>query len=230
MTKTILHVVTNVDAYQGHDDHPTGLWLTELTHAWEVFEKAGFTQLLVSPEGGAVPLEPRAMKFPLLDAHAKNWIAEPAHQELLAHTLRPDQVDVSMVDAIYYTGGHAVMYDFLDSPGLQEITRELFEAGKVVSSVCHGFCGLLNVKLSDGSFLIDGRSITGFSWNEEVLAGVAKLVPYNAEKVAVENGAQYSKAILPFLPYAVEDGNLITGQNPFSAKKTAALIVAALEK
>lgn len=220
MTKRILHVVTNVGHYDDAD-HPTGLWLSELTHAWHVFEEAGYEQTLVSPAGGKVPLEPRALKFPNIDKTAKAWLEDPAKMALLESTLRPDQVDSAAYDAIYFTGGHAVMYDFPDSEGLQRITRELYERGAVVSSVCHGYCGLLNTKLSDGSYLIAGKKMTGFAWREEELAKVDELVPYNAEKIAKERGGRYEKAKLPFVPYAVVDGNLVTGQNPASAKKTA---------
>lgn len=229
MTKRILHVVTNVSHYDDPDE-PTGLWLSELTHAWEVFEEAGYEQTLVSPAGGAVPLEPRSLKFPNDDKTAKAWRADPTKMALLANTLSPEQIDSSQFDAIYFTGGHAVMYDFPDSEGLQRITRELYERGAVVSSVCHGYCGLLNTTLSDGSYLIAGKKMTGFSWTEEVLARVDKLVPYNAEEQAKERGAIYEKAKLPFVSYAVVDGNLITGQNPGSAKETAEKIVEALGK
>lgn len=227
MTKRILNVVTNVGHYDD-PDHPTGLWLSELTHAWHVFEQHGFEQTLVSPAGGAVPLEPRALKFPNYDKTAKAWRADPAKMALLENTLSPEQVDSSAYDAIYYTGGHAVMYDFLDSEGLQQITREMYERGAIVSSVCHGYCGLLNVTLSDGSHLIAGKRMTGFAWTEEVLARVDKLVPYNAEEAAKERGALYEKAKLPFVSHAVVDGNLITGQNPGSAKETATKVASAL--
>lgn len=126
---------------------------------------------------------------------------------LLADTLSPEQIDSAQFDAIYFTGGHAVMYDFPDSEGLQRITRELYERGAVVSSVCHGYCGLLNTTLSDGSYLIAGKKMTGFSWTEEVLARVDKLVPYNAEEQATERGAIYEKAKVPFVSYAVVDAN-----------------------
>lgn len=223
----ILNVVTNV-AHYDDADHPTGLWLSELTHAWHVFEDAGYEQTLVSPAGGAVPLEPRALKFPNYDKTAKAWRADPAKMALLENTLSPDQIDSSQYDAIYFTGGHAVMYDFPDSEGLQRITRELYERGAVVSSVCHGYCGLLNTKLSDGSYLIAGKKMTGFAWAEEILARVDKLVPYNAEQAAKERGALYEKAKLPFVSYAIVDGNLVTGQNPGSAKETAKKVVTAL--
>lgn len=227
MAQRILNVVTNV-AHYDEPDHPTGLWLSELTHAWHVFEDAGFEQTLVSPAGGAVPLEPRSLKFPNYDKTAKAWRADPAKMALLEHTLSPEQIDSADYDAIYFTGGHAVMYDFPDSDGLQRITREIYEGGGIVSSVCHGYCGLLNTRLSDGSYLIAGKKMTGFAWTEEVLARVDKLVPYNAEEKAKERGALYEKAKLPFVSYTVVDGNLVTGQNPGSAKETAKKVVAAL--
>lgn len=227
MAKRILNVVTNVSHY-ADGEHPTGLWLSELTHAWEVFDEAGFEQTLVSPTGGEVPLEPRSLKFPNYDKSAKAWHNDPAKMALLKNTLAPDAVDSADYDAIYFTGGHAVMYDFPGSAGLQRITRELYERGAVVSSVCHGYCGLLDVTLSDGSYLIAGKKMTGFAWLEERLARVDKLVPYNAEARAKERGARYEKGAVPFLSYAVVDGNLVTGQNPGSAKETAEKVVALL--
>lgn len=227
MTARILHVVTNI-AHYDEADHPTGLWLAELTHAWHVFAQRGFEQRIVSPAGGYSPLEPRSLKFPNIDKTAKAWLADPGKTALLDSTLSPDEVDSAQVDAIYFTGGHAVMYDFPDSEGLQRLTREIFEQGGVVASVCHGYCGLLNTRLSDDSYLIAGRRMTGFSWREEQLARVDKLVPYNAEDVAKQRGARYEKATLPFVSYAVADGNLVTGQNPGSAKETALKVAALL--
>lgn len=227
MTKRILNVVTNV-AHYADPSHPTGLWLSELTHAWEVFEAHGFEQTLVSPLGGLSPLEPRALKFPSYDKTAKAWHDDPARMALLADTAAPEDLDSADFDAIYYTGGHGVMFDFPDSPGLQRITRVIFERGGVVGSVCHGYCGLLNVTLSDGSNLIAGRHLTGFAWQEEVLARVDKLVPYNAEQAAKDRGALYEKAKVPFVSYAVVDGTLVTGQNPGSAKETATKLAALL--
>jgi putative intracellular protease/amidase len=220
MSRRILHVVSNV-AHYANPSHPTGLWLSELTHAYDLFDARGFEQRIVSPRGGKSPLEPRALKWPLLDASAKAWLADEARMALLSNTAGPDAIDPSDFDAIYFTGGHAVMWDFPDSVGLQQITRAIFERGGVVSAVCHGYCGLLNTQLSDGSHLVAGRKVTGFSWTEEVLAGVAKEMPYNAEEEIKKRGALYEKALLPFIPNAVIDGRLVTGQNPASAKLTA---------
>lgn len=227
MSKRVLHVVSNV-AHYADPSEPTGLWLSELTHAWDIFAARGYAQRIVSPKGGVSPLEPRALKWPLLDASAKAWLADKARMALLSATARPSDIDPADHDAIYFTGGHAVMWDFPNDEGLQRITRAIWEHGGIVSSVCHGYCGLLNVKLSDGSLLVAGKRLTGFSWTEEVLAGVAKKIPYNAEKEMNRRGALYEKAFVPFASNVVVDGRLVTGQNPFSAKATAKRVAALL--
>lgn len=227
MTKRILNVVSNVAHYDDPAE-PTGLWLSELTHAYDVFAAAGYQQTLVSPKGGPSPLEPRSLKFPNYDKSAKAWKADPAKMALLANTAAPEEIDAADFDAIYFTGGHAVMYDFPDSEGLQRVTREIFERGGVVSSVCHGYSALLNTRLSDGTLLVAGRKLTGFSWSEEVLARVDKLVPYNVEAEMKKRGAHYNKGLIPFASHVVVDGRLVTGQNPGSAKATAKKVVSVL--
>lgn len=220
MARRILHVVSNI-AHYGNSTEPTGLWLSELTHAWHVFAAYGCEQRLVSPLGGISPLEPRSLRWPNIDATAKAWRADQARMALLSKTARPEEIDPAEFDVIYFTGGHAVMWDFPDSQVLQRITRDIYEHGGIVSSVCHGYCGLLNTVLSNGAPLVAGRRLTGFSWREEVLAGVARKVPYNAEEEMKRRGARYEKAWLPFVSKVVVDGRLVTGQNPQSAKATA---------
>lgn len=229
-TKRILIVVTNVDHYDVDPSHPTGLWLSELTHAYDIFEAHGYQRTIVSPSGGVSPLEPRSLKRPNYDKSAKAWHENPERMALLDHTASPDEIDSADFDAIYFTGGHAVMFDFPGSTGLQRITREIFERGGVVGAVCHGYCGLVDTQLSDGSYLVAGRDLTGFSWREEILARVDKLVPYNIEQRMKDRGANYSKALLPFVSNAVVDGNLVTGQNPGSAKETATKVAELLEQ
>ena len=135
MTKRILNVVTNIGHYKDRS-HQTGLWLSELSHAWHVFEEHGFEQTIVSPAGGPCPLEPKSLKFPNDDKTGKAWRGNPERMALLENTLSPDQINSADFDAIYFTGGHGVMYDFPDSEGLQRITREMLERGAIVSSVC----------------------------------------------------------------------------------------------
>lgn len=227
MSRRILHVVTNRAHYAEPAD-PTGLWLSELTHAYHVFAAKGYRQQIVSPRGGSSPLEPRSLKWPNADATAKAWLADEASMMKLRGTLRPNEIDSENYDAIYFTGGHGVMWDFPDDAGLQRITREIFERGGIVAAVCHGYCGLLNTRLTDGTLLVANRRLTGYCWTEEVLAGVAKKVPYNVEEEMKARGARYKKALLPFVSHVVVDGRLVTGQNPASAKATAVHVVALL--
>ncbi|WP_025596665.1 type 1 glutamine amidotransferase domain-containing protein [Burkholderia sp. WSM2230] len=227
MTRRILLVVSNV-AHYADQSEPTGLWLSELSHAWHIFAQKGYVQQLVSPKGGLSPLEPRSLKWPLADASVEEWLEDSGRQQLLANTAAPDEINPADFDAIYYTGGHAVMWDFPDDAALQRITREVYERDGIVSSVCHGYCGLLNTRLSDGNLLVAGRRLTGYSWVEEVLAGVAKKVPYNAEEEMIRRGALYEKALIPFVSKVVTDGRLVTGQNPQSAKATARQVAAML--
>jgi putative intracellular protease/amidase len=227
VTRHILHVVSNV-AHFTDPSQPTGLWLSELTHAHDVFAAKGYEQRIVSPKGGRSPLEPRALKWPLRDASAKRWLDEADCAAQLAATARPEEIDPADYDAIYFTGGHAVMFDFPDAEGLQRIARAIYERGGIVSSVCHGYCGLLNTRLSDGRLLVEGKRLTGFSWREEILAGVARKMPYNAEAEMKRRGALYEKAFLPFVSYVVVDGRLVTGQNPWSARATAEAVASLL--
>lgn len=226
--KRILHIVTNTGHY-GDQSHPTGLWLSELAHAWDVFSHHGYEQSIASPAGGRCPLEPRSLHFPSTDKSARAWHANPVQMARLENTASAEQINSADFDGVFLTGGHGAMYDFPDSEGLQRVTREVFEKGGVVAAVCHGYCGLLNTELSDRSYLVSGRELTGFSWTEEVLARVNKLVPYNAEEEVKKRGAHYKKATLPFTGFTLIDGNLVTGQNPESAKETARNVVAVFD-
>lgn len=220
----VLHVATNVDVYPD-GEHATGLWLSELVHAWEVFQKKGYEQVLASPAGGVVPLDPRSLGYPTLDNVSKRYWTNPDFKRFLEQSRALADLDAADFDVIYLTGGHGTMFDFTDCAELHRLVRDMFEADKYVASVCHGYCGLLNAKLSDGSYLVSGRRLTGFSWSEEKLSRVAKLVPYNAEALAKERGAKYKRSLLPFATHIEQDGNLVTGQNPESATACAYKVV-----
>lgn len=220
MKKKIAIIVTNQDNYPGYNT-PTGLWLSELVHFWDIIEDDGYSFDLISPKGGKTPLEPKSLVFPMIDKATKARYNEPEFMVRLDNTLVAVNAKAQDYDAIYFTGGHGVMFDFTDDEDLQRLTRDIYEQGGVVSSVCHGYCGLLNTKLSDGNYLISGKTISGFSWLEEIIAGVKNKVPYNAEDLARKHGASFKKSILPFKGYVEIDGRLVTGQNPNSAYKTA---------
>ncbi len=148
---------------------------------------------------------------------------------LLDNTLKVSDVDPTAYDAIYMAGGHGVMFDFPKSVPLAELTAQFYESNKIISAVCHGPCGLLEVKLSNGEHLIKGKNVTGFSWNEELIAKRDRAVPFNLEEELRRRDAKYSKALVPFSSHVVEDGLLITGQNPGSVRAVGKAVVKKLE-
>jgi len=216
-----LIVATNHSHFGSPKAEPTGLWLSELTHFYDEFEKAGFEIDIVSPKGGKIPIDSRSLGFFVLDKATKKRYEDTAFMSLLDNTKSLTDLDWKEYDILYFAGGHGAMWDFADNKKLQTLTREMYEGGKVVSAVCHGVAALQNVRLSNGEFLINGKKGTGFPYLDETLAGVKRLVPYNLEKTLKERGMMYSKAMLPLMGHTVVDGRLITGQNPNSATKTA---------
>lgn len=228
MPVKLLAVVTNQATYGDDHTHATGLWLSELVHFHDGATEAGWQVDLVSPRGGAVPLDPRSLSIAGKDKQTRRFHQDPARMALLEDTPAAAAVDAADYAGIFYTGGHGVMWDFPDDADLQRLAREIYERGGVVSSVCHGACGLLNITLSDGSYLVDGRTVTGFATIEESVARVRDLVPFLLEDELRARGAKYVRSALPMAPHAVADGRLVTGQNPYSGKAVTKRILQVL--
>jgi putative intracellular protease/amidase len=181
-TKKILIIVTNVPEYK-KVGYRTGLWLGELTHFWDVAEKAGYQMDIASPSGGPIPLDPESLAHDVLeDLGTEKRYMDRAYMDRLENTKKVSDVKLEDYDAIYLTGGHGTMFDFPESQALEDLMAKFYETGRIVSTVCHGATGLLNVKLSNGENLIKGNDITGFSWPEEVLAKRETAVPFNLEE------------------------------------------------
>ncbi|USS87759.1 type 1 glutamine amidotransferase domain-containing protein [Fructilactobacillus hinvesii] len=220
MKQKILVVETNVANFAG-TTHLTGLWLGESAEFVSVVEAAGWEVAYVTPNGGYVPLDPRSMKDTYVNEITMKTYLKHDYQTLgLSRTLTPTQIDPKEYAAIYFTGGHGVMFDFPDNQALAELTKTIYTNGGYVCSVCHGIAGLLNVKLTADNYLIAGKKVTGFTTSEELLSGNSKRVPFLNEKVATIHGAEFVKE-RPFKCFVVQDGQLITGQNPESPKAVA---------
>ena len=220
----ILVVMTNHSAYPSRSDK-TGLWLTELTHFYDVALAAGYEMDFVSPIGGEVPLDERSLKSIYLDKSARNHLADPAFMQRLKTTLAPSVINPSQYKAIYYTGGHGTMWDFPNSKALQNISEQIYRQGGIVSAVCHGVGGLLPLKDENGKPLIAGRTVTGFANIEETLSGIKSQVPFSLQNGLIKRGANYKQAFIPFTSYVVSDDRIITGQNPQSSKEIAEAVV-----
>ena len=225
--RQILVIMTNHASYPSRTD-TTGLWLTELTHFTDVVEAAGYTTVFASPKGGAVPLDERSLGWFYMDKGAREHLQSPAFRARLANTLPISEVDPSRFSAIYFTGGHGVMWDFPDNPDLRRAAETIYNRGGIVAAVCHGVAGLLDLKDEQGQLIIKGKNITGFSDREELFSGMKDQVPFFLEDRLVSQGARYRKAWLPFTAFAITDGRLVTGQNPQSPKAVAHAVMAAL--
>lgn len=234
-TSKILIIVTNADQFE-KVGYRTGLWLGELVEFWEVAEEAGYKMDIASPSGGEIPIDPESLLITeigdavgLKGGLSKHY-EDRTFMDLLNNTLKVSDVDAAAYDAIYMTGGHGVMFDFPTSTSLTELTAKFYEAGKIVSAVCHGPCGLLEARLSNGEYLINGKNVTGYSWAEEKAAKRDHAVEFSLEEELRKRGASYSKATIPFGVHVVEDGRLITGQNPRSAAGVGKAVVKKLQE
>jgi putative intracellular protease/amidase len=234
-TNKVLIIVTNVGEYE-KVGYRTGLWLGELTHFWDVVEEAGIAMDIASPSGGYVPIDPESLMLQEtghalgLEGKLHKRYEDRAYMDRLVNTMGVSNADPADYDAIYMTGGHGVSFDFPKSEALAELTARFYESGKIVSAVCHGPAGLLEVKLAGGDHLIKGKKVTGFSWKEEELAKRADAVPFSLEDELKKRGADYSKSMVPFKSYVIEDGSLVTGQNPASAKAVGEAVVKKLKE
>jgi len=225
----ILIIVTNTDRY-ADDDLPTGVWLSEVTHIYHNAKESGYTITIASPKGGNTPIDPESLKPLVLDKISKKYWADNTFREMLQHTKSLSEIFNQQFDCVYLAGGHGTMYDFPNDAFLQAIIRKQYEYNKMVAAICHGVGGLLNVKLVNGDYLIQGKQLTGFDWFEETIAGRKTKVPFNLEAALNERKAVYKKAFIPMTSNVVMDGNLITGQNPFSSKEMAKVVMEQLQK
>jgi len=225
--RQILVIMTNHASYPSRTDS-TGLWLTELTHFTDVVEAAGYTTVFASPKGGAVPLDERSLGWLYMDKAAREHLQSPAFRARLQNTIPIAEVDPSRFSVIYFTGGHGVMWDFPNNPDLRRVAETIYNQGGIVSAVCHGVAGLLDLKDEQGQLIIKGRNITGFSDREELFSGMKSQVPFFLEDRLVSQGARYRKGWLPFTSFAITDGRLVTGQNPQSPKAVAEAVMAVL--
>ncbi len=220
--KKVLIVETNVTRYAGTHD-ATGLWLGESTEFANELQKVGISVDYVSPKGGFVPLDPRSMKY--VDESIMDFYETPDFKNrALSKTLNPSEVNPEDYFAIYYAGGHGVMWDFPDNKELQSIAMTIYQQNGYVTSVCHGIAGLLNIKDDSNNYLISGKTITGFTLSEEIIAGKKSVVPFFNKEEAEKRGAKF-KQKRAYKDFAVQDGHLITGQNPFSARSVANLLI-----
>ena len=219
MKKKILFVVTSHDK-KGSTGEDTGYYLGEVSHPWEVLHKAGYEIDFVSPKGGTPPVD----GFDLKDPVNKEFWENTDYKNKIDHSLTPSQVNPKEYSTIFYAGGHGAMWDFADNTELADIASTIYENGGIVAGVCHGPAGLVNIKLHNGKYLVDGKKINAFTNEEESAVQLTDVVPFLLENKLKERGAKFEKSGL-WQNHVVTDQRVITGQNPQSAKSVGEAIL-----
>ena len=217
----ILFVVSNKNSFGDKGNKLTGTHYGELVVPYHKFSEAGYEIDFVSPIGGKVSLA----YFNLQDSLQKKYFYDQKLQHKLKYSFKPDDVNASEYKAIFYCGGSAPVFDIPENDVIQEIARKIYEDNQgVVSSVCHGAAGLVNVKLSNGEFLIKGKKVNSFTNSEE---SNKDLLPFLVESKLKERGALFRSSD-KWQSHVEVDGRLITGQNPASLEKLTEAIVKTL--
>ncbi|MEB3181493.1 MAG: type 1 glutamine amidotransferase domain-containing protein [Nostocaceae cyanobacterium] len=223
MSKKVLIVVTSHDSL-GDTDRKTGFYLSEVTHPYDVFTSAGFDVDFVSPKGGKAPIDGVNLEDPLNKAFLEN----PQTLTLVENTLNPAQIAPGEYQGMFYAGGHGTMWDFPNHEQLAKIAATIYEQGGVVAAVCHGPAGLVNIKLSNGEYLIAGKNVTAFTNEEEEAVELTTVVPFLLESKLMERGAKFECAS-KFEPHVVVSDRVVTGQNPASARGVGEAVVNLIE-
>lgn len=209
--KKVLFVVTSHDQL-GNTGKSTGYYLSEVTHPWNVLHKAGYEIDFVSPKGGKAPVD----DFDLSDPVNKKFWKNEKYRNKIQNTMKPSDVNPEEYVAIHYAGGHGTMWDFPENEKISTIARKIYEKNGVVSAVCHGPAGLVNIKLSNGEYLVDGKKVSAFTNEEEKAVELDSVVPFLLESKLKKRGATFEQSGLWQKQVSV-DGRLVTGQNPQSA-------------
>jgi putative intracellular protease/amidase len=214
---------------------PVGFWAAELFHPYYEFTQRRYDVTIASPEGGKVEVDalsdPRdESRWSADDLISLGALNSPEIVAQLERTPALRDLDLDAFDALVVCGGQGPMFQFRDHAGLKAAIARVYEARKPTALLCHGTCALLDVQLSDGSYLIAGKTMTGFANVEEDYGDAAvgqRIMPFRIEDEARARGANYVQAGL-FKAFAVRDMNLITGQQQYSGRKVAELVIAAL--
>jgi putative intracellular protease/amidase len=224
----VLMVLTSHDEL-GDTGRKTGFWLEELASPYYVFKDAGAQITLASPKGGQPPIDPRSNEPASQTERTRRFNADENALTLLASTVRLDTVAETDFDALFYPGGHGPMWDLAEDSDSIKLIESFFAAGKIVALVCHAPGVLRHVKNPDGTPLVQGRHITGFTDSEEEANGLSKVVPFLVEDELIRLGGIFEKTI-DWGIYVVQDGLLITGQNPASSGPAAIKLLEAETK
>lgn len=220
----ILMVLTSHDQL-GSTGLKTGFWLEEFAAPYYVFKDAKADITIASPSGGQPPLDPKSDEPDFQTPATERFKGDVAAQAALANSKKLSDMSPDDFDAVFYPGGHGPLWDLAEDRNSIVLIETMFAAGKTVAAVCHAPAVFRRTEAADGSPLVEGKSVTGFSNTEEAAVELTEIVPFLLENELQAIGANYSKSS-DWHPYVVSDGNLITGQNPASSEGVAQALLA----
>lgn len=219
----ILMILTSHDQL-GDSGEKTGFWLEEFASPYYVFKDADVEITLASPKGGQPPLDPKSDAPDFQTEATERFKRDADAQAALASTLKLSSISADDYDAVFYPGGHGPLWDLAEDSSSIALIESMYASGKLVSAVCHAPAVLRHVKGADGSPLVKGKSVTGFSNSEEAAVQLTGIVPFLLEDELKAKGANYSSSE-DWHPYVITDGNLVTGQNPASSELAAKTVL-----
>ena len=224
----ILLVLTSHDQL-GNTGHKTGFWLEEFASPYYVFKDAGAQITLASPKGGQPPIDPKSDAPDAQTAATRRFAEDAEAQRLLATSLPLAQVRAEEFDALFYPGGHGPLWDLAEDATSIALIERFVALGKPVGAVCHAPGVLRHVKAADGTPLVSGKRVTGFSNSEEEAVALTDVVPFLVEDMLKAHGGVYGRAA-DWHSHVEVDGLLVTGQNPASSDASAEALLTLVER
>ena len=220
--KKVLFVLTSHEDL-GETGEKTGFWIEEFAAPYYLLKDKGFAITLASPKGGQPPIDPNSKTPDAQTPATERFQNDKETQEILAKTLKLETVNQKDFDAVFYPGGHGPLWDLAEDKNSIKLIEDFYNHNKPVAAVCHAPAVFKHTKNTDGTSLVDGKKVTGFTNEEEEAVQLTNVVPFLVEDMLKRNGGLYSKKEV-WTPYAVEDGLLITGQNPASSELVAEML------
>lgn len=227
--RKVLIIVTS-HGEMGASGKATGVWLEELAVPYLALKRAGVEPEVASVRGGRLPIDPTSVK-PTGEnpPEIEEFLRIAAREGLLSASRPLSEVDLDRFDAVFFPGGHGTMWDFPSDPRVGQLVAAYLSENKPVAAVCHGPAALVGARFANGTPVVQGRDISGFTNSEERAAGLTEVVPFALETKLEELGARIKKGP-DFKPFAVRDGLLVTGQNPASSARVVELLIEVLQE
>ncbi len=219
----VLMVLTSHDKL-GDTGEKTGFWLEEFAAPYYQLIDAGFSVTLASPLGGQPPLDPKSAEADFQTDATRRFEQDNASQTVLANTRKLDLIDGNEYAAVFYPGGHGPMWDLTNNQDSIALISTFISQNKPVAVVCHATSVLLNVKDENGAAIVKGKKIAGFTNSEEAAVQLTNIVPFLLEDELIKQGANYQKGD-DWASFVVEDGGIISGQNPASSSEAATRLI-----